>query len=255
MTSVRRQFVAEDGPAQETCDASAVRFGQHEVGVSAQGGDGIGHGDADLAGIEQSVVVLGVADADCAVARDTEIAQDVDEAGPLGDTGRCDHQSLAVAHDLTVESETRHLFENDVIVVGVRVEEYAAATQRDVAPSQCGLEFGRDGRSRDTHTRGARDYGTVLGNDSVESLLDIRQQIAQVIEDPTGAQDHTHTRVAQFADCGQHGFVGVSDGQSAVIVDGNGAERRWHRMRRSGNWAVRVRGVQQSCGSRDDGNF
>jgi hypothetical protein len=70
--------------------------------VRADGVDRVGDGYADLTGIEQAVVVLGVADADSVVARQAHVSQGLGQAGALGHPGRQDHQLAPVAHEPAV---------------------------------------------------------------------------------------------------------------------------------------------------------
>jgi hypothetical protein len=85
--------------------AIPLRDPTDHVRVRADGVDRVGDGYPDLAGIEQAMVVLGVAHADRVVPRQAHIVQCRDQAGALGYPGRQDHQLAPVAHEPAVQAE------------------------------------------------------------------------------------------------------------------------------------------------------
>src|SRR6185437_5639613 len=105
---------------EERTDGLTVYSAQHQVCARLERGYSVAHGHADLAHVEQRVVVFGVANGHRVVRRDTEIAQRLIESRSLGDAGRQHHERSAVAHDLAFEAQAVDRARHELIVNRVR---------------------------------------------------------------------------------------------------------------------------------------
>jgi hypothetical protein len=222
--------VVREHAAQEARDAGRPALADDHVGARLERVDGVGDRDADLAGLEQRVVVLGVADADDVVVRDAQIAERLEQPGALRHAGGQHHERLAVADDLQLEPGARDLLEHDLGVARVHREQHVAGVDGHAARRERRAQRGADGR-RERPCRLARTHhlGAVLGDDRVEVPVDVGEVLAQIAHDPPGHQQHAPARAAQRGDRVEHDRLGarpVRDG--AVVVHCHGPEVARH---------------------------
>src|SRR5438309_3921419 len=107
--------VIQQQPINNFLDSPAVGSAGDMVSPLSQGWNGVGYGDAALAGAEQGVVIFGVADGDGVVMGDAHFGKRGEQAGALIDAGGQNHDRALVIDDLKFQSE----FANDGENLGV----------------------------------------------------------------------------------------------------------------------------------------
>ena len=141
--------------------------GDDLVGDGAQGGTPPFDGDADLARVEQIVIVFGVADPDRVVDRHPEGEQRLSQSRGFADGLRQDHQATPI------EGEDERLFErpdhveNRAGPLRIGLHHRLAGGEGNVASLKL-LEEGRTGRMSDQDmppTRWELEHGAIFGDD------------------------------------------------------------------------------------------
>ena len=204
--------------AQQVGHPLAVRQRQHHVGVRADGVDRVGDGHPDLAGIQQAVVVLGVADADRVVVRQAQIAERLEQAAALGHPGRQDHQLAPVADELAVQAELADHLQRGRLVGGGAGDQHLPVAVGDTTGGQRRAHRAADGGGQQADADRGDHHGAVLGDDRVDVLLDLREHGAQLAHDPPGDQDHPDPPGARLGERGQRVGRDLALGQGAVEV-------------------------------------
>ena len=202
----------------------AVRQRQHHIRVRAEGADRVGDGHPDLAGIQQAVVVLGVADADRVVRRQAQLAERLEQAGALGHPGRQDHQLAPVADELAVQAELADHLQRGRLVGGGAGDQHLPAAMGDPAAGQRGAHRAADRGGQQADAAVRDQQGAVLGDDRVNVLVDLREYGAQLAHDPPGDQDHPDPPGPGHGERGQRGGRDLAISQGAVEVEGHRPE-------------------------------
>ena len=96
-------------------DAVPPSYVGHQVGLDFDAVQRVRDRDRAAAHREKRVVVLGIADADHVVRRQTTLGQGGDEPACLVDAGGQDHDRALVEHDRQLEAELANRIENDVL--------------------------------------------------------------------------------------------------------------------------------------------
>jgi hypothetical protein len=183
-SGLHTQLVAQNGPVQKTGDATTIGLAEHDVGQLLQGWHGVADGDADLAGFEKGLVVLGVADGHGAVARETELGQGLADSPSLGDARGQDHQLSAVARELAVESEAPQILDDGDVVFPIAGEQHLTPAKGDPALQQRLVQRHGHGRRQGTAHALAVQNRAVLCDQDVEVLGNVRKLLAQLCQDP-----------------------------------------------------------------------
>ncbi len=202
----------------------AVRQRQDHVGVRAEGADRVGDGHPDLAGIQQAVVVLGVADADRVVRRQAQIAERLAQAGALGHPGRQDHQLAPVADEPAVQAELADRRQRGRLVGGGAGDYHLPAAVGDPAAGQRGADRAADRGGQQADAAVGDQQGAVLGDDRVDVIVDLREHGAQLAHDPPGNQDQPDPAGPRLGERGQRGGRDQAISQGAVEVEGHRPE-------------------------------
>ena len=202
----------------------AVRQRQHHIGVRAEGVDRIGDGHPDLAGLQQAVVVLGVADADRVVRRQAQLAERLEQAGALGHPGRQDHQLAPVADELAVQAQLTDHLQRGRLVGGGAGDQHLPAAVGDPPAGQRGTHRAADRGGQQADAAVGDQQAAVLGDDRVNVLVDVREHGAQLAHDPPGDQDHPDPPGPRLGERGHRGGRDLAISQGAVEVEGHRAE-------------------------------
>ena len=192
--------------------------------MRAEGVDRVGDGHPDLAGIQQAVVVLGVADADRVVRRQAQLAERLEQAGALGHPGRQDHQLAPVADELAVQAELADHLQHGRLVGGGAGDYHLPAAVGDPAAGQRGAHRAADRGGQQADAAVGDQQGAVLGDDRVNVLVDLREHGAQLAHDPPGDQDHPDPPGPRLGERGQRGGRDLAISQGAVEVEGHRPE-------------------------------
>ncbi len=158
----------EQGSAQEPGHPLAVGLVEHEIGVLLHRRHRVGDGDADLGGVEEGEVVLGIPDGENVVRREAELVKGGQQPGALGHPGRQDHEPLAVAEQLGVDAQLGDDVEQAGGVLGAALEDRVTAPDVDPLAPRALLQGVVDLRGEEGELlRGLQD-GAVLRDDGVE---------------------------------------------------------------------------------------
>jgi len=240
-----RGLVGKDGrPEKESGERRAAGLREDDVGRSPEGRDGVGHRDAELARAEQGMVVLRVPERHRRVSRDAEVAERVEEPGPLRDARGDEHHLLPVPHDLHLEPEAPDLLERGRSVAGVPREDRLPPAERDAAPRERLLQLTGNGRGQQARApRPPRDRA-VLPDDPVEELLGAWTELQELPRDAPGDEDQLHPLLPKDAERFEDRLVEAPGRrQRAVVVERERAEVLRHLPSREGDRA----------GTKDDG--
>src|SRR5207244_1123079 len=96
--------------------ALAVLASGHQLDLLFYGGQSVSHRAGKLAHLQESVIVLCVADAGHVMRGQSELTQSEVEAGGLIDPAGQDHYSLAVKDDLQLEAHLADQIQDDYLV-------------------------------------------------------------------------------------------------------------------------------------------
>lgn len=169
----------------------------HEVGGVLQHRQCVGHRNPALAEAQERVIVLGVADADHVVGRQTELAERLGETGRLAQARRQHHHGVFVERHMQLESEiTDDLEDGDLVGLPGRNDHPADRDRGNPAlPQRTDKRFGRRIAEELFLARcGPIDDSAVLSDDPVEQL-DVRTYREQILQLATGHEDEPTARV------------------------------------------------------------
>ena len=178
-------------------NAGAFVVPGHQVGGVLQHRHCVGHRNPALAEVQEGVIVLGVADADDVVCRQTELAERLGEAGRLAQARRQHHHGVLVERHMQLESEITDDLEDGGLMGLPRRHDHPADRDRGntTLPQRADKRFGRRLAEELFLARcRAIDDSAVLCNDSVEQL-DVRTDREQVLQLATGHEDEPTARV------------------------------------------------------------
>ena len=179
-------------------NAGAILVPGHQVGGGLQHRHGVGDRNAALAEVQERVIVLGVADADHVVGRQTELAERLAKAGRLAQAGRQHHHGVFVERHMQLETQIADDFE-DGGLVGLPGGNNDAADRQGrhtALPQGADEGFGRRLAEELFLARGrVVDDRAVLCDDAVEQL-DVRTGREQILQLATGHEDEPSARVA-----------------------------------------------------------
>ncbi len=203
------------------CRGARRKLADHQaVGDGLQGRRAPGNGVADLAGRQQFVVVLGIADGDGIVGRQPQRAQCFAQPGRLADRKRQQHQPAAVEVQAQRQLHRLHDVEGDARVRGIELDHAAAGAHRQPARAQRGqqrLARGRGELPRMPRCRQGQ-HGAALGDHRIEQPQ-VADQGAQIGDDPAGDQhDDDALRAHEFDRCAHVGMQRAIAGDRAVVV-------------------------------------
>ena len=104
-----------------------VGQGERHVGMSAEAIDGVGDRHADLAHLQQAVVVLGIADSQGVVLRQTQVTERLQQTAALGHPGGQDHQLAPITHEAAVQAQASDHLQRDRLVGAVTADQHLPA--------------------------------------------------------------------------------------------------------------------------------
>jgi hypothetical protein len=208
-------------PRRQLRDPAAVLAGRHEGDALLDRGEGVGHRHRALAEIQETVVVLGVADADHVVERQPQLLQGGAEARPLVDAGWQDHHGVPVEDDLQLQAQVANGFEHDRLVRPHRGHDDPSELERsDAALGEQGDELRRYRLGEGPLFLAGRsiENGPVLGDHAVEEVEGLEQG-GDVGEQPAGDEEELPARLAKAPQGVQGRLADVAvGGQRRVVV-------------------------------------
>ena len=174
--------------------------GNHFVSDGAQRRAAPFDGDADLARVEQVVIVLGVADADRVVDRQPQRREHAREPDRLGDARRQHHETAAVERqDLRLLERANHV-EHRGGAASVGLDDRIADRDVDAALEER-IDESRARRVTDDRVAAALrkiEHGAVFGDDRVEAAEIARHRpSARRAAGPSRAQPRCHAGAAE----------------------------------------------------------
>ena len=178
-------------------DARALGAPGHQVGGVLQHRQRVGHRNPALAEVQEGVIVLGVADADHVVGRQTELAERLGEAGRLAQARRQHHHGVFVERHVQLEPEIADDLEDRGLVgLPCRHDHPADGDRGHTAlPQRADKRFGRRLAEELFLARcRAIDDSAVLCDDPIEQL-DVRTDREQILQLAAGDEDQPTARV------------------------------------------------------------
>ena len=189
--------IASDQHLDQLPNAGAMVVPGHKVGGVLQHRQGVGDRNPALAEAQEGVIVLGVANADHVVGRQTELAERLGEAGRLAQARRQHHHGVFVERHMQLEPEiTDDLEDRGLMRLPGRHDHPADRDRGHTAlPQRADKRFGRRLAEQLFLARcRAIEDSAVLCDDPVEQL-DVRTDREQILQFATGHEDEPTARV------------------------------------------------------------
>ena len=196
-----------------------VGQGQRHVGVRAEAINGVGDGHADLAHLQQAVIVLGIADSQGVVLRQTQLAERRQQTAALGHPGGQDHQLAPVTHEAAVQAQASDHLQRGRLVGSVTGDQHLPAAMDHTAGAQPRAHGTIDGRGQPADADRGHQHRAVLGDERVDVILDMREHGTQLVHDPPRDQDHPDPPGARLGERGQGVGRDRAVGERAVVID------------------------------------
>ncbi len=217
-------------------DTAAVVAARDDVGAFLELGQGVGHGRRAPAQGEKGMIVLGVADADDAVRRQTQFVQRRFQSGGLVDAGGQHHDRVLVEDDVHLQSQVADRLQNGRLVRTPGRHDAAADGQRRDLAGMKGADKLR-GRGWAQHffltLGGVVEQAAVLGDNAIEQI-DRGANALEIVQFAAGDEEDLAAGFAQALDGGP-GVVGhhAVVGQGAVVIGRESQVTHSHHLRRT----------------------
>ncbi len=194
-------------PIDNLLDTLAIGGAGCDIGPLFQGRNGIGHGNATLASVEQGMIVFSVADADGVVMGEAHFGKGREEAGSLVDAGGQNHDRAFVVNDLKFQPEFANYGENPGVLLLPSVHNDRADGEGHTMPAKSVYEYslGRLGKQLYFRCRRAIEKRAVFRHDSLEEW-ELREDSLQIRELPARDQHESAAGGQEALERGQSAF-------------------------------------------------
>jgi hypothetical protein len=148
-----------------------------------------------------------------------QVAERLEQAAAFGHPRGQDHQLAPLAHEPAVQAEATDHLQRGRLVGGGTGDQHLPVAMSDTTRAQRIAHGLIDRGDQLTDADGVEQHRAVLGDDSIDAVIDLWEHGAELAHDPPGDHDHPDPSGTCFVKRGQRVGRDLTLGQGAVEVD------------------------------------